>query len=206
MKLLAAILLIDIALLCRASGGTVGLPTERMVFPATTGTNLICLWSDSSDSWLQDHTLLQTNYMVDFHVPSWGDWYWVGIWEVDTGSYVYGKWIWHFLIGTNEPMESMSIPDPNDPGNQNTNAPPPVVVLTDPYPPRKIIQGKIFDVGLDQISWDIRYPGTFSVEHRTNLLYGAWETIATGCWVRYYHNNPEGFYRVVPERWDGWWE
>jgi hypothetical protein len=172
-----------------------------MVFPATTGTNLVCTWSDSDDAWVRNHYILETNNVVEFQVPAWNQWYWTGVWEVDTGSYVYEKWTGHFIAETNEEaVESVSsiIPPPGG-GGGSTNSPPPVVViLTDPYPPRKIVHGRIFETAEDYLSWDYTFPGPADVYHRTNLLYGAWEIISTDCWGRFYHNTtPEGFYKVV---------
>jgi hypothetical protein len=177
-----------------------------MAFPATTGTNLVCTWSDSDDAWVANHYILDTNNVAEFQAPSWDQWYWVGVWEVDTGSYVYGMWIGNFLLTPQETNEeavesvSSSIPPPPiGGGGGSTNPPPPVVILTDPYPPRKIVHGRIFKTAEDYLSWDLTSPVPSDVYYKTNLLYGAWEIISTDCWGRFYHNNPEGFYKVVPE-------
>jgi hypothetical protein len=122
------------------------------------------------------------------------------VWEVDTGSYVYGKWMGHFLV---DPQETYVASGPPVPGD-GTNGPPDVVIiLTEPYPPRKIVDGGICRVEVDSIAWHMSFmtaePRLFSVYHSTDLLLDEWVVVASNCFYEFYHNNPDGFYKVVAE-------
>jgi hypothetical protein len=96
MKKLA--LAIIVTLFCaKAFSGTLGLPLERLALPEVSGTYLVCIWDQSASTWLQDFETYDHAGIYDFQVPSWGKWYWVGLWDDANGEYVYGKWIGHFL-------------------------------------------------------------------------------------------------------------
>jgi hypothetical protein len=170
-----------------------------VIFPATTGTNLVCAWNNSTDSWVRNHYILETNGVVEFNIPSWNDWYWVGVWEVDTGSYVCGRWMGHFLVDFPETIAS-GIPIPG-----GTNDPPDVVITlpTDPYPPRKKVDGGICRVEMGSIAWDMTFvtsePRLFSVYHTEDLLLDEWVVVASNRFYEWRHNNPSGFYKVVLE-------
>ncbi|MCF7863810.1 MAG: hypothetical protein K9L89_03360 [Kiritimatiellales bacterium] len=77
--------------------GQVGAPLERIAFPATQGSHLVCIWDQSAGNWLRDFETYGNQGSYSFQVPEWGKWYWIGLWDVTNGRYVFGKWIGHFM-------------------------------------------------------------------------------------------------------------
>ena len=80
-----------------ARSGEVGLPTEHIALPAVTGSHLVCIWDETAGQWYQSHQAYDHSGAIDFQVPKWGNWYWIGLWDNASGQYVFGKWIGHFL-------------------------------------------------------------------------------------------------------------
>ncbi len=80
-----------------ALAGEVGLPIERIALPSVTGQYLVCVWDDSAETWHQAFETYDHSGSYEFHVPSWGKWYWVGLWDQTKSEYVFGKWIGHFI-------------------------------------------------------------------------------------------------------------
>jgi len=92
-----SILTAIIAIACmRAFSGDAGLPTERLALPVVQGNHLICIWDDTAGEWLGEFSTYDHAGTFDFPVPEWEKWYWVGLWDDQTGEYVFGKWIGHF--------------------------------------------------------------------------------------------------------------
>lgn len=88
-----------IVLMCCGSvfAGGIGLPTERIALPPVSGNYLVCVWDETSKAWLQSFENYDQSGSYDFAVPSWGKWYWIGLWDQTAGQYVFGKWIGHFI-------------------------------------------------------------------------------------------------------------
>ena len=78
--------------------GTIGLPVERLALPAVSGTHLVCVWDNTANAWLQDFEVYDHAGTYDFQLPSYGKWYWVGLWDSTKGEYVFGKWVGHFPV------------------------------------------------------------------------------------------------------------
>ncbi|MBN2161535.1 MAG: hypothetical protein JXR25_14105 [Pontiellaceae bacterium] len=81
----------------RVLAGAVGLPKERIALPAVSGSHLVCIWDETANAWLQDFEAYDHAGSYSFQLPSWGQWYWIGLWDEDQGAYVFGKWIGHFI-------------------------------------------------------------------------------------------------------------
>ncbi len=81
-----------------ATGGTVGLPEERVALPPVQGDFLVCVWDQAAGDWLQGFEDYDHSGSYRFQVPAWGQWYWVGLWDNNAGQYVFGKWIGHFKM------------------------------------------------------------------------------------------------------------
>ena len=96
-KLLIALIILIAAINEVAVGGEVGLPVERFAFPPVTGNHLVCIWDQTAGTWLQAWETYDLSGSYDFQVPAWNKWYWIGLWDETQGTYVYGKWIGHFL-------------------------------------------------------------------------------------------------------------
>lgn len=77
--------------------GQVELPEEQVALPAVQGDYLICLWDETSQQWLQSHQAYDQSGSFAFQLPSWGKWYWIGLWDSVKQEYVFGKWIGHFV-------------------------------------------------------------------------------------------------------------
>ena len=77
--------------------GQVGLPVEQIALPAVQGEYLVCLWDEASQSWVQAHQTYDLSGSFSFQLPSWGRWYWIGLWDSVNEEYVFGKWIGHFI-------------------------------------------------------------------------------------------------------------
>ncbi|HEY5653967.1 MAG TPA: hypothetical protein VIR63_06335 [Pontiella sp.] len=74
----------------------VGLPIERLALPEFEGEHLVCVWDEAAQDWHTAFVTYNHNGSLDFQVPEFGKWYWVGIWNETTGEYAFGKWIGHF--------------------------------------------------------------------------------------------------------------
>ena len=95
-KILAALIIILVS--SNAFSGQVGLPTERLALPPTTAGNyLVCIWNESVGQWESGFEVYDKSGSYNFTVPSWNNWYWIGLWDESAGKYVYGKWVGHFL-------------------------------------------------------------------------------------------------------------
>jgi len=80
-------------------GGSVGLPTERLALPVVQGSHLVCIWDYTLGDWVGggDFESYDHSGFYEFKLPQWSKWYWIGLWDVAKGEYVYAKWIGHFL-------------------------------------------------------------------------------------------------------------
>ncbi len=76
--------------------GEVGLPVEKIALPAVSGNHLVCIWDETEQTWLQSFSSYDQTGSYSFQVPTWGRWYWIGLWDEAKGQYVFGKWIGHF--------------------------------------------------------------------------------------------------------------
>lgn len=76
--------------------GQVGLPVERIELPVLQGDHWVCIWDDAAGQWYAGFVEYDHSGSVDFEVPEWDRWYWVGLWALEQGDYVYGKWVGHF--------------------------------------------------------------------------------------------------------------
>jgi hypothetical protein len=93
-----ALLVLVMGMLCRgALGGTVGLPLERIALPAVDGEHLVCVWDAASGTWFQAFEQYDHAGAYGFELPEWNQWYWVGLWDSQTGEYAFGKWVGHFV-------------------------------------------------------------------------------------------------------------
>jgi len=93
-----SVIMLLLLLVCGyARGGTVGLPDEQIALPAVQGNYLVCIWDDSVGNWMQSHQVYDLSGSFNFKLPSWGKWYWIGLWDSNSKQYVFGKWIGHFL-------------------------------------------------------------------------------------------------------------
>jgi len=97
MKKTILALLIGLSACAGAFAGQVKLPTEHIVLPAVQGDYLICIWDESANDWAGAFASYDHAGSVDFQVPAWGKWYWIGLWDVAGEQYVFGKWIGHFI-------------------------------------------------------------------------------------------------------------
>ena len=77
--------------------GQVGLPTENMALPDLQGDYLVCIWDETAHDWHSGFASYDHKGSISIQVPELGKWYWVGLWDQQTGEYVYGKWIGHFV-------------------------------------------------------------------------------------------------------------
>jgi len=89
--------LIVFAACAGAFAGQVGLPTEHIALPAVQGDYLVCIWDEGAGNWVSEFTNYDHAGSVDFLVPAWSKWYWIGLWDVANEQYVFGKWIGHFI-------------------------------------------------------------------------------------------------------------
>lgn len=80
-----------------AFAGQVGLPKEHMTLPDLQGSYLVCIWDETADDWYTGFASYDHQGSIDFQVPSWGRWYWVGLWDQQSMQYVFGKWVGHFV-------------------------------------------------------------------------------------------------------------
>ncbi len=82
-----------------AFAGQVGLPTEHLALPAVqAGAEYkVCIWDETAGGWMGSFATYDHAGSVDFQVPAWGQWYWIGLWDVANEKYVFGKWIGHFI-------------------------------------------------------------------------------------------------------------
>lgn len=76
--------------------GKVGLPREILALPEVEGTHLVCIWDEIDQVWLREFETYDHAGEYDFQLPEWGKWYWVGLWDVALGDYVFEKWVGHF--------------------------------------------------------------------------------------------------------------
>ena len=94
-----AITALVISIICTSAfSGNVGLPLEQIALPVVQGSYMVCIWSDEAGDWLRAHESYDHAGTYEFQVPAWGKWYWIGLWDEQTGEYVFGKWIGHFII------------------------------------------------------------------------------------------------------------
>ena len=77
--------------------GQISLPEERLAIPEVLGNHLICIWDEAANDWYTDFTSYDHTGSLNFQLPEWGKWYWVGLWDEQAGEYVFGKWIGHFI-------------------------------------------------------------------------------------------------------------
>ena len=97
MKKIITVLMI-VLVSSKAFSGQIGLPLERLALPPTTAGNyLVCVWDESATKWVKSFEYYDHSGSYDFQVPSWNNWYWIGLWDESAEKYVYGKWIGHFL-------------------------------------------------------------------------------------------------------------
>ena len=82
----------------KLSAGVVGLPTERIALPVVAGSYLVCVWDEAGGKWAKEFESYNHSGSYDFQVPAWGKWYWIGLWDQNSGQYVFGKWIGHFPV------------------------------------------------------------------------------------------------------------
>lgn len=91
--ILALMLLLSIG----SYAGQVDLPTERLTLPELQGDYLVCVWDETANDWYMDFANYDHQGSIQFLVPEWDKWYWIGLWDSDAGEYVFGKWVGHFL-------------------------------------------------------------------------------------------------------------
>lgn len=95
-------LLILFLLYANVDAGQIGKPIERLALPDVQGGHLVCIWDESAAEWYQGHANYDHVGTFDFQLPEWNRWYWIGLWDESKGEYVYGKWIGHFVISSQE--------------------------------------------------------------------------------------------------------
>ena len=93
--ILASILLIVCA---NSFSGLVDLPKERIELPVVQGNHLVCIWDDSVGDWLIEFQNYDHAGVLEFQLPEWEKWYWVGLWDIAAEKYVASKWIGHFDV------------------------------------------------------------------------------------------------------------
>jgi len=91
------IIAVAILMSAGAMAGQIGLPKEHLALPALQGEHLVCIWDQTANSWYTDFATYDHKGSLDFQVPAWGRWYWIGLWDSTKSEYVFGKWIGHFL-------------------------------------------------------------------------------------------------------------
>ncbi|MEN7973468.1 MAG: hypothetical protein ABFR47_06500 [Verrucomicrobiota bacterium] len=79
------------------NAGQLSLPAERLALPEVQGSHLVCIWDAAANDWHSGFASYDHSGSLDFQVPEWGKWYWVGLWDEQAGEYVFGKWIGHFV-------------------------------------------------------------------------------------------------------------
>lgn len=79
--------------------GQISLPEERLALPEVQGNHLVCIWDETASDWYAGFADYDHSGTINFQLPEWGQWYWVGLWDVNAGEYVFGKWIGHFISG-----------------------------------------------------------------------------------------------------------
>lgn len=91
--------LVMFVLLATAFAGQIGKPLERLALPDVSGSHLVCIWDETAGAWMNpNHEVYDLSGTYDFQLPEWNRWYWIGLWDVAKGEYVYEKWIGHFII------------------------------------------------------------------------------------------------------------
>lgn len=92
-------ILLLIAMMCCGSAfsGTVSKPIEKVALPVVSGNHLVCIWDEAAGQWYQEFVSYDHAGTFTFNIPSWGKWYWIGLWDESTEQYVFGKWIGHFI-------------------------------------------------------------------------------------------------------------
>ena len=80
-----------------AVAGTVSLPQENLALPEVNGSHLVCIWDEAANDWFTEFVSYDHSGSVSFQLPEWGRWYWIGLWDEQSGEYVFGKWIGHFV-------------------------------------------------------------------------------------------------------------
>ncbi len=76
--------------------GQVGLPVERIELPDVQGSYLVCIWDETAGQWLQAFETYDLSGSYSFQLPEWSKWYWIGLWNESTGTYIFEKWVGHF--------------------------------------------------------------------------------------------------------------
>ena len=69
-KIFAVIVVFSAVMLAKA--GVVGLPAERIVLPAKSGSYLVRVWDDAKGDWSGDFEDLTGHRYFDFQFPEWG--------------------------------------------------------------------------------------------------------------------------------------
>jgi hypothetical protein len=81
----------------RADAGTgVGNPIERIVVPASDGPLTLKLWS-AAHAVVETRTGVAGGETVEFEIPDWNCWHWVGGWRESDGELVLSLWLRHEL-------------------------------------------------------------------------------------------------------------
>lgn len=76
--------------------GAVGRAREVVKMPANVqGTMTLRLYSFTQQQYIQTVNNVRSTDVYDFTVPSWGQWYWVGVWRDSDGELVLSQWIGH---------------------------------------------------------------------------------------------------------------
>lgn len=89
------IICIMIATGISALAGTVSPPKDRIAFPQVSGNHLVCIWDETANDWYTGFIKYDLSGTYTFTVPQWNRWYWVGLWNVSEGRYVFGTWLSH---------------------------------------------------------------------------------------------------------------
>ena len=77
------------------AGGAAGKPTNCVVLPSVSGWAAVCVWDSTGGSWIYNSNEWKPA-QYDFTVPEWSRWYWVGVYDFATDSWLTGTWVAHF--------------------------------------------------------------------------------------------------------------
>ena len=82
----------------RADAGTgVGNPVERIVAPASDGPLTLKLWS-ATRGVVETRTGVAGGETVEFAIPEWNCWHWVGGWCESDNALVLSLWLRHGFV------------------------------------------------------------------------------------------------------------
>lgn len=73
----------------------VAMPLEAIAMPLVQGDHLVCIWDDAAQDWRGWHPYDHSGSYL-FQVPVWGQWYWIGLWDIAGDQFVSSRWIGHF--------------------------------------------------------------------------------------------------------------